>query len=177
MFSILSTASPIGSSLGGYLIVQEPVFHTGEIRNYTFRFIISLAFELVSFFWVYFMINEKVAKEQERVIEMKLQELSDKLDNDGKATTVKLRSESIKKDKHVHPIRLLFDLDNLKAMVNLVIKKRLNKGRTQVISLLLTVITSYIIFSGMFNLALKSNMLALRIGNQNDLGCMMRIGR
>ena len=84
------------------------------------------------------MINEKVAKEQERVIEMKLQELSDKVDNDGKAIRVRLTSDRSNEDKHVHPIRLLFDLANLKSMVNVITKKRFNKGRTQVILLLLT---------------------------------------
>ena len=145
------TAVPVGSSLGGYILVQEPVFHTGEIRNYTCRFIISLAFELMAFVWVYFMINEKVAKEQQRVIEMKLQELSKKVDNDGKPIKVKLRSDRAEEDKHVHPLRLLFDFANLKAMVNLIIKKRPNKGRVQVITILFTIVTAFIIYTGKYS--------------------------
>lgn len=145
-----STASPIGSSLGGYILVQTPVFHTGEIRNYTICFLIALAFEMLAFTWIFFMIDEKVARKQEMKIEMKLQGIGHKVGADGRPVSIKLRSDMSREDKKVHPIRLLFDLRNIKTMVMTVIKNRPNKARTQLIMLLVSMIITFMAFAGMF---------------------------
>ena len=94
------------------------------------------------------MINEKVARKQEMKIEMKLQGIRNKVDSDGKPIRVKLRSDMSREDRDKHPIKLLFDLGNIKTMVITVIKKRPNKGRSQLITLLISMIISFMTFSG-----------------------------
>ena len=143
------SGGPIGNSLGGYLLVQEPVFHTGEIRNYTLIFIIALVFELLSFCWIFFMVNEKIAREQEMCIKMKLEDLNEDMDSDDKLGKVQLTSDMKAEDRDKHPLRLLFDLSNLKAMVTTVIKQRPNKGRLQVITILFSLIITFMTSAGM----------------------------
>ena len=134
---------PIGSSLGGYILVQKPVFHTGEIRNYSVCFIIALGFELLALLWIIFMIDEKVARKQEMKIEMKINGIQG---TDGHK--IKLKSDISDKDRDIHPIKLLFDLENVRSMVRTVIKKRENKVRTQLFLLFTSMIIMIMAFSG-----------------------------
>ena len=121
---------PIGQSLGGYILVRKPAFNTGEIRNYTICFIICLVTDIIAALWVLLMVSEKFAEKQEAKIEMKLIRINEKLGNQG--SKIKLRSQISKQDEHIHPMKLLFDLENVKSMIKTITKKRLNKGRIQI---------------------------------------------
>ena len=89
------------------------------------------------------MINEKVARKQEMRIEMKIAGIQG---TDGHK--IKLKSDMSREDRDIHPIRLLFDLENVKSMVRTVIKKRENKVRTQLFLLFTTMIIMIMAFSG-----------------------------
>ena len=85
------------------------------------------------------MVNEKFAEEQEAKIEMKIIQLNEKSGNPGEK--IKLRSQISKQEEHVHPMKLLFDLANIKSMVKTVTKKRINKGRLQIWLMIISMAT------------------------------------
>jgi hypothetical protein len=149
-------ASPIGSSLGGYILVQNPLFHSGEIRNYTTCFLIALGFEGIAFLWIIFMVNEKLAQKQEKRITMKLKNLKRKEINDEKEE--KMKSDKKKEDEKRHPLSLLFDLSNVKEMVKCCIKPRANKVRQQIWLIFITMIVLHMIFTGHFRNAINISL-------------------
>ena len=81
------------------------------------------------------MIDEKVARKQE----MKIKGIKGK-----KGINIMLKSDLSKEENNIHPIKQLFDLENIKSMWRTVTKKRPNKGRKQVILLIvsMTIFTS-----------------------------------
>ena len=138
------TANPIGTYLGGYLLVQKPMFQTGEIRNYTFIYLIALGFEFIALLWIILMVNETIARKQEMEIEMKIQGIDPNIGD----KQIVLKSDMSKEDKEKHPIRLLFDLENIKTMVKTVSKERPNKGRTQLIMNFASLVIIIMAFTG-----------------------------
>ena len=126
--------------------MRKPTFHTGEIRNYTMCFIIALVFEIIAFIMLTFMINEEVARKQEMKIQMKIMGIK------GKAgivdSEIKLKTDMSKEDKNIHPIKLLFDLKNAKEMFRTIVKKRPNKGRLQIVLLILSLSIYFAEFIG-----------------------------
>ncbi len=141
-------ASPIGSSLGGYILVQDPLFDSGEIRNYTTCFLIALGFEVIALLWIIFMVNDKLAQKQEKRITIKLKNLKRKEINDEKEE--KMKSDKKKEDEKRHPLSLLFDLSNVKEMFNCCIKPRANKVRKQIWLIFLSLVILHMIYSGDF---------------------------
>ena len=138
-------ASPIGISLGGFILVQKPLFHTGEIRNFTLCFITALAFEALALVWIVIMVREEVARKQELKIEMKIRGMQR---NGGDSSNIKLKSDISAEDEHVHPIKLLFDMENLKSIIRTILKKRPNKARKQLFLLFVFVIIISMVFDG-----------------------------
>ena len=109
-------------------------------------FIIALVFEVLAFLLIIFMINEKFARKQEMKIEMKINGIIGKNSNESKE--IKLKSDMSEKDKTKHPLRLLFDLKNVKSMVKTFVKKRQNKVRAQLFLISASIIILVMAFSG-----------------------------
>ena len=124
-------AYPIGQALGGYLLVRKPTFHTGAIRNYTMCFIFAFVIDLLAMAWLLIMVNEKVAKKHEMEIQNKLNRIKDTNTEEGE-------NSMVRSDKDIHPIKLLFDFENIKAMIKTITRKRINKGRIQIIFCIIT---------------------------------------
>jgi hypothetical protein len=128
--------------------VQNPLFHLGEIRNYTTCFLIALGFEVIAFLWIIFMVNDKLAQKQEKRITIKLKNLKPKEINDEKEE--KIKSDKKKEDEKRHPLSLLFDLSNVKEMIKCCLKPRANKVRKQIWLIFFTMIIIHMIYSGGF---------------------------
>ena len=124
---------------------DQQLFQLGEIRNYTMCYIIALVFEVLAFLWIAFMIDERVARKQEMQIELKIRE------NEGQTgvdlQNIKLNTDISEGDKKIHPVKLLFDLDNVKSMLRTIIKNRPNKARIQIFF----IVISYAIAQGQLN--------------------------
>ena len=140
-------AYPIGESLGGYVLVRKSMFQSGEIRNYTLVFLIALIFEIIAFLWIMFMINEKVAQKQEEKIKMKIMDMKNRVESDSE---IELKTDMSKEDEKINPIKLLFDLKNIKEMFRTIVKKRPNKGRLQITLLIISISIYVSEFAGLF---------------------------
>lgn len=84
------------------------------------------------------MVNERIAQQQQKVVEVKLQE---QCKNDIANTSTSNNTDQ--SDRKVHPLKLLFNLENAKSMWLIISKKRPNKGRKQI---LLAVLSLSILF-------------------------------
>ena len=110
-------------------------------------FIIALAFEALALVWIVFMVREEVARKQELKIEMKIRGMQKKAGGEA-SSNIKLRSDTLAEDEHVHPLKLLFDLENLKSIIRTVVKKRPNKARKQLFLLFISVVIMSMVFNG-----------------------------
>ena len=100
----------------------------------------------MTFLWIIIMVNEKIARKQEMDVEMKIRGMKGKIGKEG--AKIKLRSDMSREDTKKHPIRLLFDLENIKLMWRTVSKKRPNKVRRQLYLLMISMIVMIMAFSG-----------------------------
>lgn len=123
------TALPIGYALAGYIVVKSPAFFTGQTHNYIVIYIISLAIEVAALLWLIFMVNERIALKHQKVVEVKLQERckNDVTDSD---TGRKITHQT---DGNVHPLKMLFNLENARSMMRTLFKRRPNKGKKQIL--------------------------------------------
>ncbi|XP_037040762.1 uncharacterized protein LOC119077650 [Bradysia coprophila] len=149
------TALPIGSALAGFIVVRDPTFLTGQTRNFTIIYIISLVIDVVALLWVIFMVNERIARQQQKDVEAKLQE---KCESDGAEAL--LTSTTDENDGKVHPFKLLFSLENAKSMLNVVLKERPNKGRKQ---FMLVILSLSIIFGEQIALTSLNSQFIQRV--------------
>ena len=140
---IFYIALPISQSLGGYLLVQTPLFHTGEIRNFTLVFIVDLVLQVMGVLWVVFMLREKAVRKLELKVEVLLQQ------NEG--TGVELKTDISREDRDIHPLRLLFDLENIKSMFRTVFKRRANRVRLQLSLVTLSILIFMMFVQGNLN--------------------------
>lgn len=109
------------------------MFLTGQTRNYTIIYIISFAIDVVCLLWVIVMVNERIAQQQQNVVEVKLQE---QCKNDIANTPTSNNTDQ--SDRKIHPLKLLFNLENAKSMWLIISKKRPNKGRKQILLAILS---------------------------------------
>ncbi|KAG4065475.1 hypothetical protein HA402_002709 [Bradysia odoriphaga] len=151
----LTLALPIGSALAGFIVVRNPTFLTGQTRNFTVIYIISLVIDVVVLLWVIFMVNERIARQQQKDVEAKLQE---KCESDGAEAL--LTSTTDENDGKVHPLKLLFSLENAKSMLQVVLKERPNKGRKQI---LLVILSLSIIFGEQIALTSLNSQFIQRV--------------
>lgn len=79
------------------------------------------------------MVNERIARKQKLEVETKLQE---QCENDAAKTI--LSSNRSEADKKVNPLKLLINLENAKSMIRVVLRKRPNKGRKQILLVILS---------------------------------------
>ncbi len=75
------------------------------------------------------MVNEKKAQKQTKKMEMKLRGI--KVSENKDTLKDELKREK-KQEKMKHPLKLLFDLSNVKDMVRCCFKHRPNRVRTQI---------------------------------------------
>jgi hypothetical protein len=75
------------------------------------------------------MVNEKKAQKQTKKMEMKLRGI--KVSENKDKLKDELKREK-KQEKIKHPLKLLFDLSNIKDMVKCCLKHRPNRVRTQI---------------------------------------------
>ena len=85
------------------------------------------------------MVNERVARKQELKVEMKIRAQKGVTDSEEDAKNIKLKTDMSQADKDVHPLRLLFDLGNLKAMMRTLTRNRPNKARLQIFLIIISI--------------------------------------
>ncbi len=78
------------------------------------------------------MINEKVAQKHE--LKAQINEAVNAT-KDRDEPEIKPNSCISNEDKNINPLKLLFDLENVKSMLRMMFKKRPNKARPQLILL------------------------------------------
>ena len=139
------SALPIGQSVGGFLLVQKPLFHTGEIRNFTVVFIVDMVILLLAFLWLVFMLSERNVRE----LELEISKHSEK------GTAAEIKTNTNRDDPDIHPIKLLFDFENVKSMFRTVLKKRAKRVRLQLLLIILSLFIFLIHVMGKFKLKLK----------------------
>ena len=108
--------------------MQNSYFNNGEIRNYTICFVVALVVEVLAFIWVWLTIDNRVDTKLESNAETK-----NTIINENERKDCKQNPDISREDRDIHPIRLLFDLENVKSMVRTVIKKRPNRARMQIL--------------------------------------------
>lgn len=92
------------------------------------------------------MINERKAKRQTKKMEMKLRGIKVSENKD------KLKEELEKStEENIHPLKMLFDLTNVKDMVKCCLKSRPNKLRTQIWLLFVSMIIILMAHNGQYN--------------------------
>jgi hypothetical protein len=110
---------PLGSALSGKLLLMSPIGGNGQLHNYALIFTISTIGFLTSFLWIIFVINESRDKK--------------KFDFEfGDENNVNQELEKEKITKKVNPLKLLFNLNNVKEIFRTCIKKRDNRVRLQI---------------------------------------------
>jgi hypothetical protein len=86
-----------------------------------------LVLQVMGFLWVVFMLREKAVRQ----LELKAAGVGGTGDD--------LKPDINVEDRDIHPLRLLFDLENVKSMFRTVFKRRANRVRLQLSLLILSV--------------------------------------
>jgi hypothetical protein len=102
---------------------MSPIGGNGQLHNYALIFTISTIGFLISFLWIIFVINENRDK---KMFDF---EFGDR-NNVNQELEREKTSEKI--TKKVNPLKLLFNLNNVKDIVRTCIKKRDNRVRLQI---------------------------------------------
>ena len=127
--------SPLGSYIGGKVLNLSPLMKHGQLHNYTLVFTIGGAANLIALIWVLIRVNEK-----KDIKEFKKRfHIRDDSDIEPKGRTVDCeKQKQLDDNKHIHPLRLLFSLGNVKDMIRTCCKPRANYVRLQIWLLFLT---------------------------------------
>ena len=108
----------------------------GQLHNYTLVFLVAAACNLAAFIWILLMINEKRdLKEFRKRFHMK-----EDLEMQRKGQAVCDKQQLFNENKHIHPLKLLFNFENIKDMIKTCCKPRPNKARLQIWLLFLSMI-------------------------------------
>jgi len=81
------------------------------------------------------MVKERIAQQQQKVVEVQLQE---QCKSDVVKTPAAADVTQTEADRNVHPLKLLFNLENARSMHRIVLKERPNKGRKQILLAILS---------------------------------------
>ena len=117
---------------------MRPVFGAELLHNYCLLYAINSCAAFVSFVWALVMIDER-----KDMIGFYTQ-LGD--DNDRKTLNKNLKLMDNRETKH--PLRLLFDLNNIRQMVGTYVKKRPNRVRPQLVLLTLALFCNWFVVYG-----------------------------
>ncbi len=119
----------MGTAVSGKLIVLSPVGGNGQLHNYGLIFAISSFGSFLAFLWALFAINQQKDTKQFEEHFGENPKLEEQLE-------VK---ETNSQQKNINPIKLLFDLKNVKEMVMTCIKKRKSYVRVQIWLIILSI--------------------------------------
>ncbi|CAG2106821.1 unnamed protein product [Medioppia subpectinata] len=126
---MMSLAQPFGTYVGGAVLNMSPLWaNSGQLHNYMGVYLICGVAYLLATIWTLFMIDERKDMEAFQ---------RDFGSTNGEEEDMSLREEMLNKQKqyddnrHIHPIRLLFDCRNVKDMFITCWKRRTNYVRLQ----------------------------------------------
>ena len=129
---------PTATLLSGVLIEMRPVFGTQLLHNYCLLYAINSCASLASFVWALVMVDER----QDMI------SFYTKLGDDNDRKTLKTNLDSMDNREKKHPLLLLFDLNNIRQMVNTYVKKRPNRVRPQLVLLTLALFCNWFVEYG-----------------------------
>lgn len=120
-FTVLEVVSfagaPIGTVIANSLVVKTPWFNNLIIRNYIGVFLVAAIVAVISLVWIVFMINE-TNREDDR-------------------TELVVDDKEIKKPENtLAVIKNVFSIEHVKQLFKVVTKKRPNRERTQILSVI-----------------------------------------
>ena len=141
-YSICLTVQPLGVFFSGQLINLYPVGGNGQLHNYGLIFFISSCLAFIAFLWAVFMIDQQNDKMLFR-------------EHFPEAIPI-MRQQSLKEEEievetnyhKIHPLRLLFNIKNVKEIVMTCIKKRDGYVRAEIWLIIGGMFCSYILSSG-----------------------------
>ena len=117
------------------------------MRNYSICYIIAIIINAIASLWFLFFVNEGNAEKRQKIIENKINE--NKVITRKNSQNSDISSKRNIDDKTVHPLKLLFDFENIRSMIRVCFKQRPNKGRTQLLIIFSSMIIIFMDFSGL----------------------------
>ena len=118
----------------------------GQLHNYTMVYIVSAALNLVSLIWVLLRVNEK---RDSREFKKRFNSSSaNNIEMKTKGRVVNEMQKQFNDNKHIHPLRLLFNFRNVTDMVRTCCKPRANYVRLQIWLLFLTMLCYLMVHMG-----------------------------
>jgi len=129
---------------------MRPVVGNGQLHNYTLIFLISAIGFFISFVWSIFFINEQKDKEKfdqqfgdNNVTDTEIERQN--YEKNSQILESKQSINTIRKGKTKSPIKLLFNLNNIKDMFKTCFKKRDNRVRLQIWLIILAMLSHHFI--------------------------------
>ncbi|XP_054156892.1 proton-coupled folate transporter-like [Oppia nitens] len=131
----MALGTPLGTYLGGIVLNTTPMFSNGQLHNYSGVYAIAGVTYVLALCWTIFMVNEK---RDIRLWEQRFRNSCD--DNDVEfETRVENKIKRYDDYRHIHPIKLLVNIKNVKEMWSTCAKPRANLVRIQIWLLFLSV--------------------------------------
>lgn len=124
--NIFSIAQPLGTFLGGKILNSSPMFNGGQLYNYATIFLILAIAHVIMLAWTVFFIDE-----ERDTIEFDRRFGENDVDSDEKPVLVCDKLKRFDQYKGIHPVKLLFDMSNVKDMFRTCFKKRPDNVRLQ----------------------------------------------
>lgn len=110
----------------------------GQLHNYCIVFVISSFAAFLAFVWALLMIDEQ----SDMVM------FVDKLGNDNDRVAVDKNLKEWMIEADTHPLRLLFDWNNIRQMLTTYVKRRPNKLRMQILLITLALFCNWFVLFG-----------------------------
>ena len=141
-------ATPLGTLIGGKVLNSSPMLHQGQLHNYTMVYIIGASAHLICLVWLVFRVNEKKDMnefekrfcDKEEGVEMETR--------GPKGPVVCEKRQQFEDNKHIHPLKLLFNWRNVTDMFKTCCKPRPNYVRCQIWLLFLSMLCYIMVHVG-----------------------------
>ncbi|CAG2104672.1 unnamed protein product, partial [Medioppia subpectinata] len=125
------SAMPLGTYVGGIVLNTPSMFSSGQIHNYSGVYLIMGIANALILLWVIYRVDEeKDLREWERVFGTTGADGADTSKESAERLERKLKR--YEDNKHIHPIRLLFNMKNVKEMLITCCERRPNHVRLQI---------------------------------------------
>ncbi|XP_054156950.1 thymic stromal cotransporter homolog, partial [Oppia nitens] len=144
---VTSIAGILGTYVGGKIIASSPMLNGGQLHNYTAISLLSGGLYTIALLWTIFMINER--RDQKRFYKLFAKE-SEQLSNNDEGRAL-LSEDGHHRDNHrrrVHPIKSLFNINNIKEMLITCCKPRRHYVRLQIWLLILSMAILVLAYMG-----------------------------